>query len=245
MIPAEDYVKEIFSRPTERDAQRKIGASNMSTSCSRCLADDLLGIERPQSVYDFGAVIGTAIHAYLEERNNDKFALPERKVIIGTIDGYGEISSTTDLVRIDRETGDVEIVDLKTTTRDKLAKYRKVVSQSAEFDNSLEQTARWTLSQYFRQAQLYAWGVEKTLRLTPSQVSIVFVCRDGQIINRDVWGHSMPYDKPTAKTVFNRTERMWAWLQDPDNDPNDLPEQDDCYFCNHVRPFMISGSLEL
>lgn len=246
MISAEQYVKELWSRPTDRDGQRQIGASNMSSSCTRCLADDLLGVERPQGVFNFGAPIGTAMHAYMEERNKDWYALPERKVIIGTIPGYGEISSTTDLIRIDPETGRVRIGDYKSTSRDKLRNYQKVVSQDSEFDNEMQSKARWTLEQYFRQAQLYAWGVKKTLHMDPEQVDIVFLCRDGQIIDRDIWGYSMPYNEALAEATFNRTVKLWQWLQNPKNDPEDLPEQGYCYFCSQIRPTMSSSEeLEL
>ena len=582
MISAEQYVKNLFNQGSERDRQRMIGASNMSSACTRCLADDMLQVTRPQGVYDMGKEVGTAIHSYLEDRNRDWYALPERKVVIGTIEGYGEISSTTDLVRIDPDTGGVHIVDFKglaldtplptpkgwttmgavqvgdylldeqgkrtrvigksdvknlpnyrltfddtseiicdkdhlwsgvigfdeleevvisagvlyeqmqgktrfrvpiakplelpeqdlpidpyilgvwlgdgtvgksevtlnkqskagivpemrrrgqvvterqfpsdiakgslgvryslvppeewgkrpvmssmsqklrdlgvlnnkhipmqylrashqqrldllrglmdtdgyynaerkmvalnttdrawaddvcelintfgwrahvmsanatwthkgvkknteqymlsfkpdvspffarnaeedyagqftiqssrrllksiepigvretqcvmvdspsrlylcgthmvpthnTTTRDKLSWYRAVVQQDPEFDSPLQAKARWTLSQYFRQAQLYALGVHNTLHMEPAQVDIVFVCRDGQIVDRDIWGHSMPYDPALAETTFNRAAKLWEWLQTPGNDPDDLPSQEHCYYCSVVR----------
>ena len=235
LISAEQYVKNLFNQGSERDRQRMIGASNMSSACTRCLADDMLQVTRPQGVYDMGKEVGTAIHAYLEDRNRDWYALPERKVVIGTIEGYGEISSTTDLVRIDPDTGGVHIVDFKTTARDKLSWYRAVVQQDPEFDSPLQAKARWTLSQYFRQAQLYALGVHNTLHMEPAQVDIVFVCRDGQIVDRDIWGHSMPYDPALAETTFNRAAKLWEWLQTSGNDPDDLPSQEHCYYCSVVR----------
>ena len=73
------------------------------------------------------------------------------------------------------------------------------------------------------------------MHMEPAQVDIVFVCRDGQIVDRDIWGHSMPYDPALAETTFNRAAKLWEWLQTPGNDPDDLPSQEHCYYCSVVR----------
>ncbi len=115
MLDAGEYVKNILLRRTKRDMQKRVGASNISTACTRCLADDLLGIERPQSVYDMGAIVGTAIHDYLDKRNQDDTAYKERKVVLGSIEGYGEIKSTTDLyIESDRHVIDFKGLALDT-----------------------------------------------------------------------------------------------------------------------------------
>ena len=79
MVDPEQYVKDILLRKTDRDRQRKVGASNMSNACSRCLADDLLGIPQGSSPYNMGAIVGTAIHEYLEKRNFDTTAHREKR----------------------------------------------------------------------------------------------------------------------------------------------------------------------
>ena len=63
-----------------------------------------------------GAVIGTAIHAYLEERNLDAHALKEQHVTIGEIPGYGTVGSTTDLFLERVDNG--RVVDWKGLTLD-------------------------------------------------------------------------------------------------------------------------------
>src|SRR5665647_828476 len=90
---------DLLREPTDRDKQVSIGASNASNPCTRCLADDLLGIPQQQSGAFMGAVIGTAIHNLLEKRVEKMHSewMPEQRVSIGYLEGYGEVKSTTDL----------------------------------------------------------------------------------------------------------------------------------------------------
>ena len=94
---ASEYVKDILLRKTDRDQSRRVGPSNLSNECTRCLADDMLNAPREQGVYNMGAIVGTAIHAYLEERNLDELALREQSNTVGYIEGYGVIKGSTDL----------------------------------------------------------------------------------------------------------------------------------------------------
>lgn len=235
MISATNYVKQILSRPTKRDKQRKVGGSNISNGCTRCLADDLLGNNREQGVYNMGAIVGTAIHAYLEERNLEENALLEYKVGLGYIPGYGKITSRLDLYRPDHK----QVVDFKTTTRDKMERYKRLVEENppADMDTDLLASARATLEQYIRQATLYAWSLAQD-GFPVETVAIVFVCRDGQIVDRDVWGFEIPYQEHIAVAAWNRVLRLWEWLENPAHDVNTLPSHDECYYCNEVRPFV-------
>lgn len=234
MISATEYVKNILRRPTERDKQRLVGASNMSNPCTRCLADDIAGNYREQGLYDMGAVLGTAIHDYLDKRNNDENAVKEAKVLLGPIQGYGDITSRTDLYRKDAK----QILDFKTTSRDKMATYRRIIENGSEdgFDSETMEKARTTLTQYVHQAMLYAYGAEEAGAEVKS-VAIVFVCRDGQIIDRDIWGFEMPYDRHIAENTFDRTMNLYNWLQ-AGNDVNQLESHPDCYYCSEVRPYV-------
>jgi hypothetical protein len=100
---------DLLSGETERDQQRKVGASNMSNPCTFCLARDMAvmldsDIEpAPRGKYFMGSVIGTAIHNLLEERAKDNpDYLPEIRVELGEIPGYGVIKSTSDLYIISK-----------------------------------------------------------------------------------------------------------------------------------------------
>ena len=227
-------MKNLLKRRTERDKQIRVGASNISNPCTRCLAEDLYcagnSMQRPQGPYNMGAIVGTAIHDYLEKRNLDETALCEHRVTLGTIPGYGTIKSTTDLFL--RETGTV--VDFKTTTRNKLKNFiRAGETEPSDLEVTSVSSARTTLERYFFQAQLYGMGMENAGE-TVNHVSIVFVCRDGQIVDRDVYGLTRAYSRDTANMVFDRTARIYQWLQEG-NDPSELPSRDDCYYCSVLR----------
>lgn len=110
----------LLKRPTDRDQQYKVGASNFSTLCTRCLADDLLrtkpDIMQEHNPWWLGAVIGTATHALLEERGQGlPGILTERKIVLGELPGYGVIKSTMDLYHEPSGTvGDYKGLDLDT-----------------------------------------------------------------------------------------------------------------------------------
>lgn len=95
----------VFAQQTERDKQIKIGASNFSQACNRCLAEDMTGVKREPSSTWLAPVIGTAVHELAERRLNepgplrDMFGEPlvEAKLVLGEIEGYGTVKSTTDL----------------------------------------------------------------------------------------------------------------------------------------------------
>lgn len=235
MFRPDEYVKQVLLKPTDRDKQRTVGASNMSTACTRCLADDMLNTPRPQGIYNMGAVVGTAIHAYLEDYNTDPDAQMEMRVHLGDIPGYGEIKSTTDLYLPNEKA----VLDFKTTTRDKMARYQKVAEHEPdEMSPDSHKAARSTMDQYFRQAQLYAWGVEQK-GLPVSKVGIIFVCRDGQVVDRDIWSPPMrEYRREIAEAVFNRTVNLWDYLKGG-GEVDKLTQDEYCYFCNAVRPYMI------
>src|SRR5690606_41538198 len=93
-----DILVGLWKRPTERDLQRLVGPSNISNPCSRCLAEDMLQHEQPESQYTMGAKIGTAIHEALEREALTRTDLtPVTKVTIAEVKAYGVIKGTSDL----------------------------------------------------------------------------------------------------------------------------------------------------
>jgi hypothetical protein len=184
-----------------------------------------------------GAIVGTAIHEYLEKRNFDTTAHREMRVQLGRIEGYGPVHSTTDLY-LPRVDGGM-VVDFKTTDSTKLRNYQRADNTlPSAYETDAVRHARSTIDRYFRQAQLYAMGVENA-GFTPKDVAIVFLCRDGKMLDRDVWAPATrPYSRKIAELIFDRTARLWAWLQ-AGGDPDTIKSQDDCYYCTNVRPFTV------
>ncbi len=133
----------LLKLPTARDGQKRIGASNLSNGCNRCLAYNFLGNERSTPITDrawMGRVLGTAFHGLLETRANalldydglegDSLALarrqaevmaglhpdakPEHHTDIATLRGYGTFGGTIDLWLGDH------LVDWKGSTRKRI-----------------------------------------------------------------------------------------------------------------------------
>lgn len=226
----------LLSEETERDQQRLVGASNISNPCTQCLAWDMYAMlnpdvePAPRGRYYMGAVIGTAIHALLEERAKKRALLrPETKVVIGEIPGYGVIKSTSDLYNEATQ----EVDDWKTTTRDKLKVYRLVPRTDAnQFDTEQMVKARLTIKQYFTQANLYGLGVENA-GLPVRTVGIGFIARDAKT-EEDVWAYTQPYDRAQAEHALDRATRIWQAMEQG-RKPEEFKSHDLCYRCSLRR----------
>lgn len=94
----------LMLQETDRDRQTRIGASDMANPCDRCLAASLSGVTL-RSVTDdrwwLGRVVGTAMSLLMEHRapNHPEYDLrPEHHVNFATVDGYGEVGGSIDLL---------------------------------------------------------------------------------------------------------------------------------------------------
>ena len=227
------FIRDLLKAPSDRDRQVVVGASNLSNPCARCLANDMIATGPSGSGrYWLGAVIGTAIHSHIEERVNalgeDRY-IPESKVVLGEIDGYGVVKSTSDLFDVLSGT----VVDAKTTTRDKLKFIKRALEDPPhELEPTLVAEARHKVNGYIYQLLLYGKGQVNAGR-TVKRVALVFICRDGKG-DEDIWSWSMDYDPEEAERVWDRGVRLWAWLQDG-NDPATLPSALHCWTCNQAK----------
>lgn len=223
---ARNFVLSLLRQSTSRDEQKLIGPSQLSNGCSRCLAEEMLGTAENNSPYFLGAVVGTAIHALVEDRGQDIDGwLPETKVTIGTIEGYGTVKGTSDGYHIPSGT----VVDIKTTDREKLGFIKRaIIDPPSEYEVTKVAEARFKVANYFRQTQLYGLGVENA-GYEPQSCALVFICRDGKI-DKDIWAHTIPYDREEALRVFDRAGRLFAWLQDG-HTPEELASHPVCYRC--------------
>lgn len=232
MRDATEIVLELLKRPTERDKQVKVGASNFSRLCARCLADDLTAGQESEvydSPYWAGAVIGTAIHNLLESRVQEMYPdwLPEQKLILGQLPGYGVVKSTTDLYIPE----DRHLIDFKTTSKKKLVFIREALTtEGNKYDISDVAEARYKVAGYLNQVMSYGRGLTLAGHVVES-VSLVFICRDG-VGDKDIWSHTVPYDSEQAEAVWDRLERLWEWLQEG-NSPEDLDSHPQCWTCSH------------
>jgi hypothetical protein len=207
-------VLDLMKKPTDRDQQVVVGASNFSTPCARCVAEALvaMGGSVPNQWW-MGAWNGTAIHNRLDDLTTKYRPTwePEQKIVLGSLKGYGTIKSTTDLYVPEYRL----CADYKSTTRDKL-KYIKdaLTTPPGEFDSTKRAEARFKVTGYKNQVFSY--------------VSLVFICRDG-LTDKDVWDYTEPYDPVKAEAVWNRLERLWAWIK-AGHTPDEMIHMEHCYY---------------
>jgi hypothetical protein len=223
----------LLKQQSERDSQKKIGASDFSDPCSYHLAKKLLGVPELPAKYWLGAKVGTAIHSLLEDAIDkaDLSELPElegaeveKKIHLGELEGYGEIKSKPDFALVK----DKHLIDWKTSTRDKTKKMQKTL-----FEEKADPAVLYTIQKYFTQVQIYAWGLNRA-GIEIDGCSLVFINRDGTT-DYDVWSYTFDYSEEYAVSTWNRLEEIWRSLQ---NDPS--PEQFDrhpeCFKCKVTDP---------
>lgn len=216
----------LFKQQSERDKQRKVGASNISDPCTRHLAMAMLGEPEQPMKYWMGGKIGTAIHAFIEHSIASSDAaifddcLVERKITLGEIDGYGIVNSKPDLVLPSIK----HLIDWKTTDRKKIKKLQDLVD-GIKYDPKAE----YTMQKYLGQAALYSWGLGHD-GIEIEDNSIVFINRDGTYDN-DIWVHTVKYDESIAVALWNRASALWAELQDGSH-PMDYQGNEHCFKCS-------------
>lgn len=216
-----DFVLQAWLKPTARDKQKKVGASDLSDPCSLCLWEKLHGVHKEYpSDWPMGAKIGTAIHAELEQLMRFEYGRDvwcEVRVQIGEYEGYGPVKSTSDLY-VPKER---LLVDYKTTTKKKLKHLSSLINAGLD-------TTDQKLLAYRAQTHLYGLGMQYTYDETPKDLCILFVPRDASSPH-DLVEWRFPYDQEAAEGVFERGRALWS-LQEPPAGP-DL----DCYYCSNYR----------
>src|SRR5690625_7305990 len=94
-----DLALAVLKSPTARDLQKKIGASQFSSLCARCVALDLVAPEPDEEIeagrYWLGATIGTGVHAGMEDMIPEVLSdtIMERQGRSGHLAGYRDNQS--------------------------------------------------------------------------------------------------------------------------------------------------------
>lgn len=212
-----EFLLGLLSQQSERDKQVKIGPSEIGSPCTYCVAKRLwyvhAGItpDAKRNHWWLGAVLGTAIHAFLEDRlSSTEGAIIEQKNVIGELDEYGLVKGSTDLYI------DGLVWDHKTTTKKKLSTYKQVFEMMADGEDPSESRtlaeAHFTVVKYIGQAHLYGKGW-RDLGYEVTDVALGFVCRDG-LTDADVWAKVIPYDPEYTERVWSRLEAIWSAVRE-------------------------------
>jgi hypothetical protein len=221
-----DFTVNLFTQKSERDLQKKVGASNISDPCTKHLAKALLNEPEPEIKYWLGGKIGTAIHSFIEHSistgvyDNDFEYVIEDKITLGEIDGYGVVNSRPDLVIPNVN----HLIDWKTSSRPKIKKLQNLVAGLKD-----DKESENTLKKYIGQVQLYAWGLNNS-GTKIDRASLVFINRDGTYEN-DIWVYSVDYDESIALALWDRVKYLWKELEDGLH-PDSIAPHPLCFKCN-------------
>lgn len=215
----------LLNSETERDRQRKVGASQISDPCDKHLAKALSGEPQQPSKYWLGGKMGTATHLLLEsfipESKDEDLAgaVVEKKIVLGELENYGTINSKPDLYLPARS----HLIDWKTATRDKTRKLRKFLDGETK-----DASSEYTLKKYIGQTQLYAWGLNNA-GMEVENISLVFINRDGTN-EADIWEHTFPYQEDLAIGLWDRLTWIWDKLTEGEH-PDNFSGEDGCFLC--------------
>lgn len=191
----------LLKAPTARDLQTRVGASDLSDGCDRCLAHKFAGNTRNSPIADrswMGRVLGTAFHKILELRIRyiikqkmealvglHPEAEAEKHVMFANFAHYGEVGGTIDVIL-----NALQIIDWKGSTRKKICllidymakqegleevfgrKHTWVKLSEREYAEEMEKMA-YKVTGYYGQANLYMRGSGRV------HASLVFIARDG------------------------------------------------------------------
>lgn len=178
-----------------RSVQTMIGPSEIGHPCPRYLIRRLDGQREPQRGVPWKATVGTAIHDWEERQfnaDNERLrragAAPrwvcERRLKVGTVGGR-DIYGSCDLF----DTATRTVWDWKTTTPDKIVKYRL---------HGLKQQYRVQMHSYGRGWELLGYP--------PVSVGNVYLLRNGEL--GQSWVFAEPYDPQIAIDAVSRLEAL-------------------------------------
>lgn len=218
----------LLQSETERDKQRKVGASQISNPCTKHLAMDLAGIPQQPSKYWLGGKIGTAVHLLIEDliAKADLAKFPEledcrveQSIVLGELPEYGTIKSKPDLALVK----DRHLIDWKTTKRDEAKRIQKWLDTGV-----INPKTEYTMKKYMAQGQLYAWGLNN-MGVAIETIALAFISRDGTN-EADIVVVDFEYEEAAALNLWRRLETLWEELQSGVH-PESYAGDADCFNC--------------
>lgn len=211
-----------------------LGASQACSSCSRCIAEQMAymmkGVEEYNTTVPLAPLIGTAVHALLEERAR-KLDMPglhlEQRVKIHDIEGLCTVSGVCDIYDEQTRTvwdykvlGKKHIKDFKANHR-KLPDGRVVITSTR-------------LLEYYIQVNLYGYGIKHDLRKPVDKVGLILLPRDATIdTEQDITELCFDYNEDIVKQCLTRLEDIHEYVKEFGTD--DIDPDQDCFTCNYRR----------
>ena len=219
MWGAEQRLRDTILQASERDKQRRIGPSDLGNNCEHCLGAAMLR-EGGGGTFHQAAWLGTCVHLWMEQNELDpKITTEQRFKDIIEVPGYGLVSGTADrYAPYDRA-----VIDIKTTTKARLAKLmRGIVTVGGEIVDLEPQM----LTNYV-QANAYGMGAEAA-GLDVEQVALYFIARDGTH-PRDNKYVSFDYNPAVVESYARRAGEIFRRAQEGGLET--LEVDPDCWPC--------------
>lgn len=214
-------ILEQITKPTSRGQQKKIGPSQIG-GCPLCLGE-ALALKRPDLYPDLehredfglGSWIGTAVHHFLESDVLIEGAIKEQKNFIHHLEGYGDISGSTDLFV------PPHLIDWKVVGK---WSYDKMCLNYRLEPDKLPTTG------YRVQQHVYGHGWEQA-GYDVETVTLVVIPKHSNRAE-DIRFFTERYNPEVAKKALDRLELIWQYVRDGRLD--ELPMDEDCYTCSRV-----------
>lgn len=195
-----------------RGAQISIGPSELSSTCRRKIAYRIAGVPAVNSGSDpWAAIVGTAIHAWLEKAVNRK--RNPKWITERTLDISPYVRGHCDWYR------DGMVIDFKTAGTDRM---KEVVKHGPPMN-------------YQTQVHLYGYGYEK-LGYQVKDVALIFLPRSGLLKNVYTW--VVPYSRAAALEALAKVPDIGEQLINLDilNNPHRWEQIEptpshDCGYC--------------
>lgn len=215
--------------PSERDAQLRIGPSDMGDPCNRCLAFKLAGSPIPDRETLF-AWNGTSMHLHLEDRIDNlqqrqavtqaiafakQFfdgALTEVKVFVCEIPGYGAVHGHIDLLTKNL------IVDWKSISMKKLAKWQAELAKKK---------IPAGLQKYIAQLTMYI-GAARRLGYDIETGVLAFLPRDATTPD-DYWTFPVRYSEQNEQQIIARVAAIYQHVLAGRH--GEIASDPDCWTC--------------
>lgn len=187
----EEFIRDLIQKAVRhandtspRSLQKELGPSQISHVCDRSLVYQMVRGPGSSRFDPWPAIVGTAIHAYLER------AVPEYGRLTGVdLEAEREVQVAPGVIGHSDLYVAKTVVDYKGVSKERMKKYLA----SGPPDN------------YRTQVQLYGLGFIND-GYEVENVALVFLPRDGQLRNAHVWVE--PYDQQVASDAIARYQRL-------------------------------------
>lgn len=214
-----------------RSLQKRIGPSQLGTSCARKLAFEMSDIPPSRDLHDpWPSIMGTAGHAWLADTMEaanppppaPKVWIPEQRVDVG----FG-VNGSSDVYHVPTGT----VIDWKLLGDTTYRKYARTCSRGCAAEHTFDGGDCAVYRDYYVQAHTYGLGFARA-GYDVKRVAIAYFGRAKRLSDLYIW--SEPWDITVALRALNRMLKVQD-LQAQGVHPMQFPAKESgaCFFCSY------------